>query len=197
MNHAILCQRLIFASALLLAGGAVSCTTVVTPLSTSDLISTDASHGLLVGHIRLAWDGADKLEGRTKPLKMNWSIEEETKGTHFVLTDLPTAGPFVMKLPVGFYRVNDIRFGGISRIWHTMLPTTFLVESGSCTSLGTWELKQEADSFADWITGRVFKEFDPTHVELQQVLAALDCPTVAASTGRSKLAFQNRLYPWP
>ena len=193
MNHAILCQRLVLASAFLLAEFAAGCTTVVKPLSTSDRISTDGRHGLLVGHVRLAWHGTDKSEGRTKPLNMKWSIEEETKGTHFVLADLPTAGPFVVKLPAGFYRVNDIRFAGLWGIWHTMLPTAFQVHSGGCTSLGTWELQRETESFAEWITGHVFKELEPTHVELQQILATRECSTLAESSVRSKLGFQNRL----
>ncbi len=197
MNHAILRQKLVFASVLLLVGFAAGCTTVVKPLSTSDPISADGSHGLLVGHIRLAWHGPDQPEGRKGPVDMNWSLEEETQGKRLVLADLPTAGPFMVKLPVGSYRVSDISFDGIGGIWHTVLPTTFLVQSGRCASLGTWELQRETDSLADWITGHVFKGFEPTHVELQPVLASQDCSTVAGSSVRSKLAFQNRLYPWP
>ncbi len=45
MNHAILCQRLVLASVVLLAGFAVGCATVVKPLSISDPSSTDGSHG--------------------------------------------------------------------------------------------------------------------------------------------------------
>ncbi|MDX2251059.1 MAG: hypothetical protein NW202_02125 [Nitrospira sp.] len=128
---------------------------------------------------------------------MKWSLEKETQGKHLVLADLPTAGPFIVKLPVGSYRVSSISFDGSGGIWHSVLPATFLIQSGNCTSLGTWELQREIDSLADWITGHVFKEFEPTHVELQQVLASQGCPTVADSSMWSKLAFQNRLYPWP
>lgn len=196
MNHAILCPRLILASVLLLAGIAAGCTTVVTPLSTSNPVSTDESHGLLIGNIQLTWHGTDKSERRTKPLNMKWSIEEATQGTHFVLADLPTAGPFVVKLPVGFYRVKGIRFDGLWGTWHTMLPTAFQVHSGGCTSLGTWELQRETGSFAEWITGHVFKDLEPTQGELHQILAMSNCPTVEAQLEqpvRSKLGFQNRL----
>jgi hypothetical protein len=124
---------------------------------------------------------------------MKWSLEEETEGKHIVLADLPTAGPFVVKLPAGSYRVKGISFEGLWGTWHTVLPTTFQVQSGGCTSLGTWELQRQTESFADWITGHVLKDLDPTHVELQQVLAGRDCSTLAGSPMRSKLAFQNRM----
>ena len=197
MNHTILCQRLVLMRVLLLAGFAAGCTTVVTPLSISHPSPTDGSHGLLVTEIRLTWHEPDQPEGRKQPVGMKWSLEEETQGKHLVLADLPTAGPFIVKLPVGFYRVSDISFDGAGGIWHTVLPTAFPIQSGSCTSLGTWKLQRETDSLADWITGHVFKEFEPTHVEHQQVLASQGCSTVGDSSLRSKLAFQNRLYPWP
>lgn len=192
MNHAILRQRLVLASALLLAGVVASCTTVVKP------ISTDDSHGLVVGDIRLTGHGPDRPNGREQALDMNLFLEEGTQRTRFVLTDLPTASPFVAKLPVGSYRVNGIRISGLGGVWHTAeLPTNFQVHAAGCTSLGIWELQRETDSLADWITGHVLKEPEPTHVELQQVFAIRECPTLAESSVRSKLAFQNRLYPWP
>lgn len=196
MKHAILSQRLILASVRVLAGFTVGCTTVLKPLSSSDLISTDGGHGLLVGHIRLAWYGPGQPRGHKGPVDMKWSLEEVAQGTHIVLADLPTAGPFVVRLPVGSYRVNSIRFDGIWGTWHTVLPTTLQVRAGGCTSLGTWDLRRETGSFADWITGRVSKDLDPTHIELQPVLATRDCSAVTASSEfpvRSKLGFQNRL----
>jgi hypothetical protein len=122
---------------------------------------------------------------------MKWSLEEETQGTHVVLADLPTASPFVVQLPAGSYHVKGISFTDIWGTWHTVLPTTFQVQAGGCTSLGTWELQRETESFADWITGHVFKDLDETHVELQQVLATQDCSASAESPVRSKLGFRN------
>lgn len=197
MNYAILRQKLVLASVLLLAGFAVGCTTVVKPISISEPNPTDGRHGLVVGDIRLAWHGPDQPEGRKGPVDMKWSLEEETQGKHIVLADLPTAGPFVVRLPVGSYRVNHIRFGGIWGTWHTVLPTTFQVQSGGCTSLGTWELLRDNDSLEDWLTGHVFKELNPTHVELQEILASQDCSTLAESTVRTKLGFQNTSGPHP
>ncbi len=195
MNYPIR-HSLILASVLFLGEFAVGCTTVVTPLSTSNPISTDGSHGLVIGNIQLVWHGTDRSEGLKQPLGLKWSIEEETQGTHFVLADLPTAGPFVVKLPAGSYRVKGIRFDGLWGTWHTVLPTTFQVHSGGCTSLGTWELLRETESFPEWITGQVFKDLEPTPGELQQIIDMSNCPTLTAqleSSVRSKLAFQNRL----
>jgi hypothetical protein len=194
MNHSIH-HSLIIANVLLLIVFSAGCATVVTPLSTTDPILTDGNHGLLVGHIRLAWHGPDQPEGRKRPLDMKWSLEEETQGTHIVLADLPTAGPFVVKLPVGSYRVQGISFNGIWGTWHTVLPTAFQIQSGGCTSLGTWELQRESESFAAWITGHVFKHSGPTHAELHPALATRECSMRAASSEssvRTKLGFQNR-----
>ncbi len=192
MNHATLSQRLLFASALLLTGLAAGCTTVVRPISASDSIPPDTSQGLILGHVQLAWHGSNTSPGRTQPSDMKWSIEEEARGTRMVIAGLPTTGPFVVKLPVGSYRVKDISFKGVWGTWHTVLPTTFQVQAGGCTSLGTWELQRETESFADWITGHAFKDLDETHVELQQVLATQVCSPSAESSMRNKLGFQNR-----
>ncbi len=192
MNHATLSQRLLFASALLLTGLAAGCTTVVRPISASDSIPPDTSQGLILGHVQLAWHGSNTSPGRTQPSDMKWSIEEEARGTRMVIAGLPTTGPFVVKLPVGSYRVKDISFKGVWGTWHTVLPTTFQVQAGGCTSLGTWELQRETESFADWITGHAFKDLDETHVELQQVLATQVCSPSAESSVRNKLGFQNR-----
>jgi hypothetical protein len=189
-------HRLILACALLLAGFAAGCATTITPLPTSDPIPTDGSHGLLIGNIRLAWHGTDKSKGLTQPLDMKWSLEEETQGKRFLLADLPTAGPFVVKLPAGSYRIISIRFHGLWEIWHTMLPTTFQVQPGGCTSLGTWELRRETELLEDWITGQIFKNLEPAQAELQHVLAAGACSTVVASSEsfvRSKLVSHNSL----
>ncbi len=192
MNHATLSQRLLFASALLLTGLAAGCTTVVRPISASDSIPPDTSQGLILGHVQLAWHGSNTSPGRTQPSDMKWSIEEEARGTRMVIAGLPTTGPFVVKLPVGSYRVKDISFKGVWGTWHTVLPTTFQVQAGGCTSLGTWELQRETESFADWITGHAFKDLDETHMELQQVLATQVCSPSAESSVRNKLGFQNR-----
>ena len=192
MNASILRQRLVIASVVWFVGFAAGCTTVVRPLSMSDPISPDKDQGLILGHIRLAWHGFNTSPGRTQPVDMKWSLEEETQGKHMVIANLPAAGPFVVKLPVGSYRVKDISFKGVWGTWHTVLPTTFQVQAGGCTSLGTWDLQRETESFADWITGHVFKDLDETHVELQQVLATQDCSASAGSPVRSKLGFQNR-----
>lgn len=192
MNASILRQRLVIASVVWFMTFAAGGTTVVRPLATSDPIPPDKYHGLILGHVRLAWHGPNTSPARTQPVDMKWSLEEETQGKRMVIANLPMAGPFVVKLPVGSYRVKDISFQGVWGIWHTVLPTTFQVQTGGCTSLGTWELQREAESFADWITGHVFKDLDGTHVELQQVLATQDCSASDGSPLRNKLGFQNR-----
>ena len=192
MNASILRQLLVVASVVWFLAFAAGCTTVVRPLSASDPIPPDKSQGLVLGHVRLAWHGSNTSPGHTQPVDMKWSLEEETQGKRMVIANLPTAGPFVVTLPVGSYRVKDISFKGVWGTWHTVLPTTFQVQAGGCTSLGTWDLQRETESFADWITGHVFEDLDETHVELQQVLATQDCSASDGSPLRNKLGFQNR-----
>ncbi len=192
MNASILRQRLVVVSVVWFVGLATGCTTVVRPLSTSDPIPPDKNQGLILGHVQLAWHGSNISPARTQPVDMKWSLEEVTQGKRIVIADLPTAGPFVVKLPVGSYRVKDISFKGVWGTWHTVLPTTFQVQAGSCTSLGTWELQRETESFADWITGHIFEGIDEPQVELQQVLATQDCSASAKSPVMNKLGFQNR-----
>ena len=194
MKHVLIRQRFILASVLLSAGLAAGCTTVVTPLSTSDSMSIDGSHGLLVGHIRFARHGPEQPEERKRPVDMKWSLEEETQGTHIVLADLPTDGPFMVKLPVGSYRVKGISVNGIWGTWHTVLPSTFLVQSGGCTSLGTLELQRKPDSFADRLNYRArLQGARSDNVEPQQVLETRTCATVAESSVRSTSGFENGL----
>lgn len=185
---------LILACTFLLAGFTAGCATVVTPHSTSEPVSTDGHHGVLVGNFQLAWHGTETSKGRAQPLDMKWSLEEETQGTRIVIAHLPITGPFVVKLPVGAYRVKGISFDGLWGTWHTVLPATFQVHPGGCTSLGRWELQRETESLVDWITGQVFKDIDTAHGDLQQALATNKCPTLAASmelSVRNKLTFHN------
>jgi hypothetical protein len=149
---------------------------------------------LLIGNIQLSWHGTDKSKRLTQPLDMKWSIEEEARGERLVLADLPTAGPFVVKLPAGSYRVKSIHFDNRWETWVTVFPTKLQVQSGGCTSLGTWALRRETELQEDWITGKVFKGLELPPDGLQQVLATRNCLMLATqpeSFVRSKLAFQR------
>ncbi|UVT14382.1 MAG: hypothetical protein H8K04_10990 [Nitrospira sp.] len=195
MNCLIFRQSLILASVLFLGGLASGCATVVAPLSDSATVSTDGSHGLLFGNMRLTWFGTDRTEGIQPPQGMRWTLEEETKGKRIVVADLPTDGPFVLKLPAGSYRVKGISFDSLMGIWHAALPTTFHIQPRECTSLGIWELQRETKVFTGWITGHVLEDLELSQDELQQALAARDCSSLGVpldSAMRSKLAFQNR-----
>lgn len=195
MNTTILRHSLIFSSILFLGGLASGCATVVAPLSTSDRVLTDEHHGLLFGNMRFAWHEHDQSEGLDQPQGMRWTLEEEGRGTRFVISDIPTDGSFVVKLPAGAYHVKGISFDGRGT-WRAMLPTTFQVQPRGCTSLGLWELQSEK-RFSEWITGHVLEDLEPTQGQLQQALATRECPTSSApldSAMRSKLAFQNRYF---
>jgi hypothetical protein len=70
-------------------------------------------------------------------------LEEEAKRKRFVIADLPTDGPFVLKLPTGSYRIKGISFENLWGIWRTMLPTTFVIHPRECTSLGHGSFREK------------------------------------------------------
>jgi hypothetical protein len=197
MNCPIVRHSLVLASMVFLGGLASGCTTVVTPLSESDTVATDEGHGLLVGNMQLAWDASDRTAGIKQPQGMRLTIQEKVKGKRFVVANLPTDGPFLLKLPVGSYHLKDISFDGLGT-WRAILPITFRVQPRVCTSLGIWELQREK-KLSEWITGQVLEDLEPAQGELQQMFAKQDCSTLSApldSSLRSKLAFE-RIGPEP
>ena len=194
MNCSILRQRVVLAGVLVLGGLASGCTTVVAPLSDSDTMATDEDHGVLVGQMQLTWHTGDLRKGITQPQVMKWTIEDQAAGRRFVVADLPTDGPFGLKLPAGSYRLISISFDRPRGMWQTMLPTTFHVEPRACTSIGIWALQRDQE-FSGWITGQVLKDLEPVQGESQPLLAKRECSVLSvplASSMRSKLAFQDR-----
>ncbi len=194
MNNLNLRHSLVLASVLLLAGFASGCAMVVAPLSASDTASTDERHGLLFGSMRFARHGTDQVKKFTQPLEMRWMLEEQAKGKQSVLADLPTDGPFALKLPAGFEHVKSIGFDDGEM---AMLDTTLQVQPRGCTSLGLWELKSEKQ-FPGWITTHVFENLEPIQDEFHHIIATQECPSLAApllnSWMRSKLVFQNEAW---
>lgn len=176
MDYPILLRNTVFVSILLSSYFALGCATVVSPVSTAEIAMADKNHGLLVGAIHLTHAPADFKWSR----EMKWWVEEETSGSRIFINHLPLEGPFVLKLPPGSYRVTDITFTSVRGLWHTVLPTTFSIQSETCTSLGTWELEMQTGFFTGWMTRQVSHEEKVAHDAIERGFGAEGCPTLVA-----------------
>lgn len=199
MSDSILRHGFLVSVFLVCATFTVGCTTVVKPISSSEITMPDEHHGLVYGTIHLTRNGKDQSAGLKWPGDMRWWVEDEAGGKRFLISHIPLDGPFVMKLPAGSYRVMDISFESIRGIWHVLLPTTFNINSRECTSLGTWELEMQTGFFTGWITRHVSHDAqadDPD--DFGPVLQAKGCSTVVAPLESPvkrlvKLNFHTRL----
>ena len=176
MYYQALHRTITLVGALLLSSFALGCVTVVTPVSSSDATMTDQNHGLLVGSIHLTPNEKD-----LSPMYMKWWIEEETRGTHILLTHLPINVPFAVKVPAGSYRVTDASFHTDQGVWLTDLPTKFTVLSRECTSLGIWNLELQSGFQAGWLTRQVSDQKALAQDEFGRTSEIQGCPIVMAS----------------
>ena len=176
MHYQALRRTTTLVGTLLLSSFALGCMTVVTPVSSPDAAMADQNHGLLVGSIHLTPNEKD-----LSPMYMKWWIEEETRGTHILLTHLPINVPFAVKVPAGSYRVTDASFHTGQGVWLTELPTKFTVLSRECTSLGMWNLELQSGFQAGWLTPQVSNEQVLTKDRFRRISDAQSCPTVVAS----------------
>jgi hypothetical protein len=176
MNYPVFRRSMVLMGILLSVHFALGCATVVSPVSSSEVASVDANHGLLVGTIHLTHGPGDLKWSR----EMKWWVEEQTSGSRIFIKHLPLEGPFVLKLPPGSYRVTDITFTSIRGLWHTVLPTTFSIQPKACTSLGTWELEMQTGFFSGWMTRHVSHEEKVAHDAIERAFGAEGCPTLVA-----------------
>ncbi len=180
MSYPIIYRTFLVIILLLVTGCALGCTTVVAPVSPSEVAMADENHGLVVGTIRLTHYGKAQSAGLAWPREMKWWVEEQTSGSRILINHLPLEGPFVLKLPPGSYRVTAITFTSIRGIWHTVLPTMFSVQSHACTTLGTWELEMQTGFFTGWLTRQVSHEQAYEQDDFGRMLDAKGCPTMVA-----------------
>lgn len=152
MYYPVLHRAITLVSILLWANFSVGCMTVVKPASSSEAMTTDDKHGILFGGFHVTQKEKDPSAGPEGPRYMKWWVQEETHGTHILLSRLPLNGPFVVKLPAGSYRITDVSLHSSQGIWHIELPKTFRVLSGECTSLGLWKLELQSEMRFGWLT---------------------------------------------
>ena len=180
MSYSILHRSMVLAGIMISAHFAFGCSTVVSPVSHSELITTDKNHGLLVGTIHLTHARKSQPPDSKWPGEMKWWVEEQTSGSRILIKHLPLDGPFVLKLPPGSYRVTDIMLTSVRGLWHTVLPTTFSIRPEACTALGTWELEMQTGFLTGWMTRQVSHEERVAHDAIERAFGAEGCPTLVA-----------------
>jgi hypothetical protein len=106
---------------------------------------------------------------------MEWQIEEVTDGKRFLTIHVPTDGPFVVRLPVGSYRVTTMRFHSPEGTWQGVLPTAFEIRPGECTSLGTSILQMQLGFVTGWISRHVLHEQAMSRANHDHLLSGNRC----------------------
>lgn len=180
-NHII--SRIGPVSIFLLASS-VACgyASVVVPVPPSDHeMALDDGHGLLLGTNNFAMsfrrNGRDHAPDFKHSHEMEWHIEEVTRGKRSLTVHLPVDGSFVVRLPVGSYRVTNMRFRSSGGIWHTVLPTAFEIRPGECTSLGTSMFQLQVGFVTGWISRHVLNAQEPTGTSQDPLIGGNKCST--------------------
>lgn len=180
MNYPILRRSMVFMGILLSVHFAVGCTTVVAPISSADVTTTDENHGFLFGTIHLTRNDKDQSAGLQWPKDMKWLVTEETRGKRFLITPLPIDGSYVVRLPAGSYRLVDVSFNSIRGTWHASLPARFTLRPQECTSLGAWKLQLQTAFVGGWLSRQVMDQPALAPDTLQRLLVGRDCPITVA-----------------
>jgi len=174
---------------LLITDGSFGATAAVVPLSASDGEQVDQDHGLLRGTNHFTIGFIRNEQGQSPDFKhsneMEWHIEEVTHGKRSLTVQLPVDGAFVVRLPVGSYRVTKMRFRSSGGSWHGVLPTAFEIRPWECTSLGTSMLQMQVGFVTGWISRHVLNEQEHTDAHHDPLFGGKRCSASMAKLGSS------------
>jgi hypothetical protein len=185
--------KAILAGAVFLVFGVTSgCTNVVVPLKSGTAALEDSDHGLIFGRTHLTKHRKDQ---RRQGVDLKWLITEESTGKQILIDKLPIDGPYVVKLPIGSYRLTAVNLDIVVGVWQASLPATFVVHPRACTYLGTWELDTQVERFSGSITRRVTDQQQRDEEELGRMIGRGACPilkTLVESPMDSSLTLIDR-----
>jgi len=157
------------------------CASVVVPLKSGAAALEDSDHGLIFGRVHLAENRKDQHPGASSPVDLEWLITEESKGRRILIDTLPVDGPFVVRLPIGSYRLTAVNLDIVVGVWQASLPATFVVRPRECTYLGAWELDMQAGRFSGSITRHVKDQQKGDEEALGRIIGSSSCPVQKAS----------------
>ncbi len=171
-------------------------TAEVVPLLALERKQADHDHGVLLGtnHLVMSFNrnGQGQAQEFNHSNEMEWHIEEVTHGKRSLTIHLPMDGPFVVRLPVGSYRVTTMRFRSSEGTWHTVLPTAFEIRPWECTSLGTSMLQMQVGFVTGWISRHVLHEQEFSRANHDQLIGGNRC-SISRAPLRSSVKHSVRL----
>lgn len=152
----------------------LGCVDVRAPMKPGDDNAVPHDEGLVLGRLHVAGKGGD-LQGSTEqplrvPFHIQWRLEEQLSGKTFLIEDLPSDGPFVLRLPVGSYRLTHLSFDTSLGAWQASTLDSFSVSPRECSYLGTWRLRMEAGFFDGSISRQVLDQHELAERELNVLL---------------------------
>ncbi|MGA6828900.1 hypothetical protein ACO9S2_14980 [Nitrospira sp. NS4] len=163
------------------------CTPTVRPLNPDNLQIEKAEDALVFGRIHLMLNGKDQHTGLRYPTDVEWWISEETRGMRFFIDDLPIEGPYILRLPIGRYRITALSFDDALGKWHSNLAAAFTVRPG-CTYLGTWELQMQTGMFSGEVSGQVSDQLASARGDVGQLSCSITVMLLeSAPQGRVRL----------
>jgi len=156
----------------------------------------DHDHGVLLGTHHLVMNvsrnGQSHATNFRRSYEMEWDIEEVTHGKRSLTVHLPVDGPFVVRLPVGSYRVITMRIRSPEGTWHAVLPTAFEIRPWECTSLGTSMTQMQVGFVTGWISRHVLHEKEFSRANHDQLIGGNRC-SISRATLRSSVKYPVRL----
>lgn len=189
MNGSVYRSIILIALFLLIMEVSLGSTPVVASLASLEREQADQEHGVLLGTHHVIMNTNRNGQGHapkfTHSKEMEWHIEEVTEGKRFFTIHVPTHGPFVVRLPVGSYRVTMMRLPSPEGTWHGGLPTTFEIRPGECTSLGTSMLQMQLGFVTGWVSRHVLHEQEISRANHDHLLSGNSCSISMAPLGPS------------
>lgn len=171
------------------------CVTQLRNLPPETAAITNPGEGLVLGRIHLVYNGKEQRTGLRSPAELRWLMANESDGNRFLVSGLPVDGQFILKLPVGSYRITIIVFHDVLGQWSANLPATFTVHAG-CTYLGTWELDFHTGPFSGQASGTVINQVEEMSDLHSRIPRGESCPLTTAlletaAQGSMKLTGQH------
>lgn len=171
---------------------------------TADVVSSSAfereqadhDHGVLLGTnhfvMRFSRNGQGHAQDFNHSNEMEWQIEEVTHGKRSLTVHVPMDGPFVVRLPVGSYRVTTMRVRSPEGTWHAALPMAFEIRPWECTSLGTSMTQMQVGFVTGWISRHVLHEQEFSRANHDRLIVGNRC-SISRAPLRSSVKHPVRL----
>lgn len=119
----------------------LGCVSILTPIEMEAGNSVGPDEGLVLGRIYLMDRETTPHTSLVEPFHershIQWQIRDQRSDKEYLIVDLPSNGPFLLKLPTGSYYLTALGLDTDWGIWQSSLTASFDVVARKCTYLGT------------------------------------------------------------